>query len=61
MALPLHLIIPLAQAGKMVTVAMGDPFDVVGLESLHAITGLDLVPLARMAGARPDRSWRSCC
>lgn len=40
-----HMIIPLAQAGKMVTVAMGDPFDVVGLESLHAVTGLDLVPV----------------
>lgn len=40
-----HMILPIAQAGKLVTVAMGDPFDVVGLETLHAMTGLDIAPL----------------
>jgi len=44
-AITRHMIIPIAQAGRMVTVAMGDPFDVVGMETLHAMTGFDIVPL----------------
>ena len=40
-----HMLMPVAQAGKMLTVAMGDPFDVVGLETLHAMTNFDVVPL----------------
>ena len=40
-----HKVVPLSKTDTLLTVAMGDPFDVVGLETLHAMTGLDIVPL----------------
>ncbi len=40
-----HLIFPISKTDTILTVAMGDPFDVVGLEALHAMSGLDVVPL----------------
>ncbi|HBA85858.1 MAG TPA: secretion system protein E [Verrucomicrobia bacterium] len=40
-----HMMVPIARIGNMLTVALGDPFDVVGLEELHALAGLDVVPV----------------
>ncbi len=40
-----HRLLPISKSDTLLTVAMGDPFDVVGLESLHAMTGLDVVPM----------------
>ena len=40
-----HRLLPMSKTDTMLIVAMGDPFDVVGLESLHAMTGLDVVPM----------------
>ncbi len=40
-----HRLLPMSKTDTMLVVAMGDPFDVVGLESLHAMTGLDVVPM----------------
>ena len=40
-----HAILPLARCGNMLTVAMSNPFDVLGMETLHTLTGLDVVPL----------------
>ncbi|MFH0878874.1 MAG: ATPase, T2SS/T4P/T4SS family [Lentisphaerota bacterium] len=40
-----HMLVPVAKIGSMLTVALGDPFDVVGLEEVHAKTGLDVVPM----------------
>ena len=40
-----HSVVPLCRTGNLLTVAMGDPFDLVSLETLHAITGLDIVPV----------------
>jgi type IV pilus assembly protein PilB len=40
-----HQVIPLARSGKTLTVAMGDPFDIVAIENLHVVTGLDITPL----------------
>jgi type IV pilus assembly protein PilB len=40
-----HLIVPLAKVGNYLTVAMGDPFDVVAVETVHAHSGLNVVCL----------------
>jgi type IV pilus assembly protein PilB len=40
-----HRLLPMSKTDTILIVAMGDPFDVVGLESLHAMTGLDVVPM----------------
>ena len=40
-----HRLLPMSKTDTMLIVAMGDPFDVVGLESLHAMTGLEVVPM----------------
>ena len=40
-----HLVIPIARVGKMLTVALGDPFDVVAVEEVQARTGLDVFPV----------------
>ncbi|HEY8241000.1 MAG TPA: hypothetical protein VIH35_06110, partial [Kiritimatiellia bacterium] len=44
-----HLIMPLTKTSSMLTVAMGDPFDFVGLETVHSMTGLNVVPLVAPA------------
>ena len=44
-----HMILPLAKTSTMLTVAMGDPFDFVGLETVHSMTGLNVVPLVAPA------------
>ncbi len=38
-------ILPLAKTGKLLTVAMGDPFDILGIESIQAKTGMDVMPV----------------
>ena len=40
-----HRLLPIVKTDTLLVVAMGDPFDVVGLESLHAMTGLDIVSM----------------
>ncbi len=40
-----HLMVPVARTGQMLTLALGDPFDVIGLEEVHAQTSLDVVPV----------------
>ncbi|HPF99522.1 MAG TPA: ATPase, T2SS/T4P/T4SS family [Kiritimatiellia bacterium] len=38
-----HMMIPLAKVGRQLTLALGDPFDVIGLEEVHAQTNLEIV------------------
>ncbi len=40
-----HTMIPIHKLGTTLTVALGDPFDVVGLEEVHALTGLEVQPM----------------
>ena len=40
-----RLALPIARVGKSLTVALGDPFDIVALDELHVLTGLDITPL----------------
>ncbi len=40
-----HLMLPIAKTSRMLTVAMADPFDVVGLDEVHALTNLEVVPV----------------
>jgi type IV pilus assembly protein PilB len=40
-----RLVMPLAKAGRTLTVAVGDPFDVVALDEISVLTGLQVVPL----------------
>ena len=40
-----HLAMPLLKSGGMLLVALGDPFDIMALDELHVITGLNVMPL----------------
>lgn len=40
-----HLMIPIKRSGNMLTVALGDPFDIIGLEEIHSQTNLTIVPV----------------
>lgn len=40
-----YMIVPIARTGKSLTVAMGDPFDIVALDELQTVTGLEIVSL----------------
>lgn len=40
-----RLVIPIAQFGKQLTVALGDPFDLMALDEISTLTGLDVTPL----------------
>ncbi|MEI7436018.1 MAG: ATPase, T2SS/T4P/T4SS family [bacterium] len=40
-----HLILPMIKFGGVLTVAMGDPFDIVALDELQHATGLQITPL----------------
>jgi type IV pilus assembly protein PilB len=40
-----HRMLPLCHCGQLLTMAMGDPFDVIGLVSAHDHTGLDVIPV----------------
>lgn len=37
-----HQMVPVAKVGKMLTIAMADPFDVVALDQAQALTGLEV-------------------
>lgn len=37
--------IPVCKTGRMLTVALGDPFNVMAVEELHVLTKLDIVPV----------------
>ncbi|MFC1496854.1 GspE/PulE family protein [Verrucomicrobiota bacterium] len=40
-----HQIIPITQTGKNLTVALGDPFNIMAIDELHIQTGLDITSL----------------
>lgn len=40
-----YLMVPIKRAGNLLTVALGDPFDVVGLEEIRSLTNLEIVPI----------------
>lgn len=40
-----HLMFPIKKTARMLTVAMADPFDVIGLDEVQAATGMELVPV----------------
>ncbi|OGV68680.1 MAG: hypothetical protein A2283_20595, partial [Lentisphaerae bacterium RIFOXYA12_FULL_48_11] len=40
-----HQVVPIAKTGKMLTVALSDPFDIVAIDKIHILTGLDISPL----------------
>ncbi len=40
-----HKIMPVAHIGKTLTVAMGDPFNILAMDELHTLTGMTIVPL----------------
>ncbi|MDI6773807.1 MAG: ATPase, T2SS/T4P/T4SS family [Verrucomicrobiota bacterium] len=46
-----HKLIPVAKIGKTLTVAMGDPFNIVAMDELHTLTDLAIVPLV---ASEPD-------
>ena len=39
-----RLIIPIARAGKSLTIALGDPFDQMAIEEIANLTGLEIIP-----------------
>lgn len=43
-----HLAVPIAKTGKSLTVAMGDPFDIVGIDEIHSVTGLEVAPVVAL-------------
>jgi len=40
-----HLVVPIARSQSMLTLALGDPFNVMAIDEVHALTGLDVVPV----------------
>ena len=42
-------VVPVAKVGKMLTVALGDPFDLLAVDDLNMTTGLEIVPLVARA------------
>jgi len=40
-----RLVIPISQIGKSLTVALGDPFDLMAIDELSIMTGLEITPL----------------
>jgi len=40
-----RMVIPIAKVGKNLTVALGDPFDLMALDELATLTGLSITPL----------------
>ncbi len=45
-----HQALPLMKAGGTLVVALGDPFDIMAVDELHVLTGLNITPL--VAGER---------
>jgi type IV pilus assembly protein PilB len=46
-----RLVIPVARVGKTLTVALGDPFDMLAVEEISTLTGLSIMPLV---ASEPD-------
>ena len=40
-----HQALPLIKVGGLLVVALGDPFDIMAVDELHALTGLNVTPL----------------
>ncbi|MBN1672804.1 MAG: Flp pilus assembly complex ATPase component TadA [Kiritimatiellae bacterium] len=40
-----HLAVPIARTADMLTVALGDPFDIVALDEMHSLSGLSIIPV----------------
>jgi len=40
-----HKVVPIAKTGKMLTIAMADPFDVVVLDQVQSMSGLHVLPV----------------
>lgn len=40
-----HKVVPVAKTGKMLTIAMADPFDVVVLDQVQSMSGLEVIPV----------------
>ncbi|HNR93555.1 MAG TPA: ATPase, T2SS/T4P/T4SS family [Kiritimatiellia bacterium] len=40
-----HLLVPMCRCHNMLTIALGDPFDVTAQDEVHALTGLDVFPV----------------
>ncbi|MDD4870555.1 MAG: ATPase, T2SS/T4P/T4SS family [Kiritimatiellae bacterium] len=38
-------LVPIAKTGKNLTVALSDPFDIMAIDKIHTLTGLDIIPL----------------
>ena len=43
--LSLYQAVPVDRAGNLLTLAVADPFDLTAIETLHTMTGLEIVPL----------------
>ena len=54
-----HRLVPIAKTGRMLTVAMADPFDVVGIDQVQALSGLEVVPLISPESQVQDLLTRS--
>jgi type IV pilus assembly protein PilB len=40
-----HLVVPISRLGKNLTVALGDPFDLMAMDQLMTMTGLNITPV----------------
>ena len=40
-----HLLVPMCRCHNMLTIALGDPFDVTAQDEVHALTGLEVIPM----------------
>jgi len=40
-----HQLVPIARIGKNLTIALSDPFDIMAIDKIHTITGLNIIPL----------------
>ena len=47
-------VIPIAKVGKTLTVALGDPFDLLAVDDLSMTTGLEIIPLVARASEVTD-------
>jgi len=41
-----RLVIPIARVGKSLTVALGDPFDLIAIDEIGTLTGMQITPVA---------------
>ncbi|NCC52201.1 MAG: secretion system protein E, partial [Spartobacteria bacterium] len=40
-----QLVVPVARSQSVLTLALGDPFNVMAIDEVHALTGLDVIPV----------------